>query len=61
MQMKKHFVDHLENGTMDSSLLYCHNPHNPSTFDNSQHVQWTPTEKTAPVKVKATDGSVTWQ
>eukprot|EP00957_Ditylum_brightwellii_P088772 6760249-Ditylum_brightwellii.AAC.1 len=37
--------------TMDGLLLYCCNPQNPCTFDNSQHVQWTPTDKTALVKV----------
>eukprot|EP00957_Ditylum_brightwellii_P105265 8024167-Ditylum_brightwellii.AAC.1 len=37
------------------------NLQNPGTFNNSQHVQWTPTEKTAPVKVKTTDESVKWQ
>eukprot|EP00957_Ditylum_brightwellii_P024942 1885858-Ditylum_brightwellii.AAC.1 len=46
---------------MDDFLIYNCNPQNPGTFDNSQHVQWTPTEKTAPVKIKTTDGSVTWQ
>eukprot|EP00957_Ditylum_brightwellii_P203708 15335879-Ditylum_brightwellii.AAC.1 len=35
--------------------------YNTCTFNNSQHVQWTPTGKTAPVKVKTTDGTLTWQ
>eukprot|EP00957_Ditylum_brightwellii_P059864 4544701-Ditylum_brightwellii.AAC.1 len=47
--------------TIDSFLQYCCNPQNLCTFNNSQHAQWTPTEKTAPVKVKTTDGSITWQ
>eukprot|EP00957_Ditylum_brightwellii_P041284 3125588-Ditylum_brightwellii.AAC.1 len=47
--------------TLDNFLLYCHNPQNPGTFYNSQHVQWTPTVKISQVKVKTTDRSVTWQ
>eukprot|EP00957_Ditylum_brightwellii_P052054 3948603-Ditylum_brightwellii.AAC.1 len=46
---------------MDGFLLYCHNPQNPCTFNNSQYVQWTPTDKTAPVKVMTTDGTLTLQ
>eukprot|EP00957_Ditylum_brightwellii_P173548 13213476-Ditylum_brightwellii.AAC.1 len=41
--------------------MYQHNPQNPCTFDNSQHIQWTLTDKTAPVKGSTTDGTITWQ
>eukprot|EP00957_Ditylum_brightwellii_P088293 6725961-Ditylum_brightwellii.AAC.1 len=47
--------------TIDGFFLHCRNLQNPCTLKNSQHVQWIPTEKTAPVKVKTADGSVTWQ
>eukprot|EP00957_Ditylum_brightwellii_P040639 3075891-Ditylum_brightwellii.AAC.1 len=53
--------DYLYVYTMDSFLLYHCNPQDPGTFDNSQYVQWTPTEKNTPVKVKTTDESVTLQ
>eukprot|EP00957_Ditylum_brightwellii_P042253 3199891-Ditylum_brightwellii.AAC.1 len=36
--------------TIDGCLMYWCNPQNPCTFNDSQHVQWTPTDKTVPVK-----------
>eukprot|EP00957_Ditylum_brightwellii_P022233 1678247-Ditylum_brightwellii.AAC.1 len=47
--------------TVDGFLLYCRNPQHPCTFHKSQHVQWTPTDKIAPVKVMTTDETLTWQ
>eukprot|EP00957_Ditylum_brightwellii_P023505 1773545-Ditylum_brightwellii.AAC.1 len=47
--------------TMDGFLMYRRNPQNPCTFDNSQHMQWIPTEKTAPVKVVMRDVANTLQ
>eukprot|EP00957_Ditylum_brightwellii_P051798 3928196-Ditylum_brightwellii.AAC.1 len=41
--------------------MHQHNPQNPCTFSNSQHMQWTLTQKTAPVKVITTDEAVIWQ
>eukprot|EP00957_Ditylum_brightwellii_P074313 5646481-Ditylum_brightwellii.AAC.1 len=44
--------------TIGGFLLYHHNPQHPSTFNNSQHVQWTPTNKAAPRKMTCHNGGV---